>query len=495
MEKYDLCIIGGGPAGYAAAMRAIDFDKKVVLIEKDKLGGAAVYNGALSSKTMWEMAMKTATVRSELRNVSGSSLIEWETVLRTVEAATFEKKYQLFCHVKLLQTISNKKCFTYKRGKGTLLSSNEVCIEGEQKKAIIYADNIIISTGSTPRKLIEIPIDEDIILTSDGIGQLKDFPKSLVVLGAGVIGCEFATIFSHFGRTKVYLIDKEDRILPFEDEDIVNMVASNFEQQGITIHKNSKLESMKTTNGMVEYELSYTDGKREKFTVEKALIAVGRIPNTKEIGLEKIGIELTPQGYIKEENTRTHIPTIYAIGDTTRQMALVNVGEMQARYAVEIMYGEKDPKKLQFHNVSTIMFLNPEVAGVGMNELQAMTKNIPFRVACVDYSCISRAIAMRKTQGFFKILVTDNDEMKILGMRALGEHASSAIQAVALLMHLNQGIASLADVIHPHPSIIEGIQEAARMLMGKSVYKASVFGDKLKCYRWVNGEKTPLKVY
>jgi len=171
---------------------------------------------------------------------------------------------------------------------------------------------------------------------------------------------------------------------------------------------------------------------------------------------------------------------------------LVNIGELEGRHAVERIF-ENKKEKLNYENVSTIMFLQPEVASVGMNEKQCLKENIPVKVVKLDYSCIARAIAMRKTEGFFKIIVTNDKEMKILGMRAVGEHASSAIQAVALLIKMNKGIHELAELVHPHPSIIEGVQECVRMLLNKSIFKSSVFKDKLWCYSCVDGKKTPLQ--
>ncbi|MBI3502493.1 MAG: NAD(P)/FAD-dependent oxidoreductase [Bacteroidetes bacterium] len=493
MEKYDLCIIGGGPSGYAAAMRAIDFGKKVVLIERDKIGGTGLYNGALSSKAMWEFSQKYFTVKNELKESGADGFdISFEDFMKTTNAAVFDRKFQLAVHVKLLQTETEKKVFTYERGNAVLKNKNEVVIQKVEKEKTIYADYIILATGSRPRKLPTIPIDEKIIFTSDGIFSITDFPKSMVVLGAGVIGCEFATIFSNLGKTKVFLIDKADRILPFEDEDVSSTAASNLEKNGAVIHRNSSLARMEIKNGEVEYELQYKDGRKEIHHVEKALVSVGRIPNTDNLGLENAGVQVDPNGYIVEKDTQTTVPTIYAVGDISRNVALVNVGELEGRLAVEKIFSEPD-KKLNYQNLSAIMFLNPEVATVGLNEQQAKEKKLNFRVVKIDYSCIARAIAMRKTQGFFKIIVTDDDEMKILGMRAVGEHASSAIQAVALLISMDKGIGVLADLIHPHPSIIEGIQECVRMLMGKSIFKSSVFKDKLKCYRYVNGEIIPME--
>ena len=490
MEKFDLCVIGGGPAGYAAAMRAIDYGKKVVLIEKSKLGGAGIYDGVLSSKTMWEFSRKYSLVNElTTQNVA----ITYKEVQKVVERAIFDRKQQLSVHIKLLEKEAENKLFHHKRGFGKLINPNEVEISGGSIKETIWAKDIILATGSTPRKLPHIPIDEKIILTSDGVNKLTDFPKTMVILGAGVIGCEFATIFSNFGQTKVYIIDKADRILPFEDEDISNVITRNLENKGVTVHKRSNLERMEIKNGKVEYELSFEDGHREIFNVDKALVSVGRVPNTGKMGLEEAGVKLSNRGHVIEHNAQSSVPNIYAVGDISDHMALVNVAEMEGRHATEMLYD--NPQDILYDNISTIMFLNPEVAGVGLNETEARRKGIPYRLVKIDYSCISRAIAMRETEGFFKIIVTDDDEMKVLGMRAVGEHASSAIQAVALLMKMDKGITELSDMIHPHPSIIEGIQEAARMLEGKSIYKASVFKDKMKCYRCIDSVCYPIRTY
>jgi dihydrolipoamide dehydrogenase len=483
VEKFDVCVIGGGPAGYAAAMRAIDFGKKVILIEKGKVGGAGIYDGALTSKTTWELAQKVSTI-NEMMETNGRPRFEipWVDVQQTVKEAIFDRKQQYSAHIKLLQEETSTVRFTYARGKGKMLNNHEVQVSGKKGEYVIYAENIIVATGSRPRRLPHIETDEKIIMTSDGIHHITDYPKSLVILGAGVIGCEYATIFSNFGNTKVYLIDRADRILPFEDEDVAKVVSDNLHEKGVTIHKTAKLERMEIVDGEVEYEISNPDGTKEIIRVEKALLSVGRVPNTENIGLEEAGVTLSARHYITDSKTRTNVDNIYAVGDVSGHIALVNMGEIEARFAVERMYASRK-EEISYDNVCTIMFLNPEVAAVGLNEQQAIEKGLSCKVVKLDYSCIARAIAMRKTQGFFKIIVTDDDEMKILGMRAVGEHASSAIQGIALLIKMDQPIEVLADLIHPHPSIIEGIQECVRMLLNKSIFKSAVFKDAMQCYR------------
>jgi len=494
MDKFDLIVIGGGPAGYAAAMRGIDYGKKVCLIEKDRVGGAGVYNGALSSKTLWEISNRVASINDSLATEGRKPYeISWEEIKKTLNEAIFERKFQYSCHIKLLQTETMNQLLHYERGSGSFVSKNEIKIVHEGAEKIIWGENIVISTGSRPRKIDSYNVNETSILTSDGIDSISDYPKSLVIIGAGVIGCEYATIFANFGKTKVYLIDRQDRILPFEDEDISTLVAGNLESKGVTIHHSANLERIEEINGQVEYELSYPDGTKEVIQVEKALLSVGRTPNIESLQIENAGVLMSKRGiHIGDDDTQTNIPNIYAVGDASGRIALVNMGEIEARHAVEKMFGKKQTR-LSYDNVCTIMFLQPEVAAVGLNEQQCIEQNIPVKVVKIDFSVIARAIAMRKTQGFFKIIVTNDDEMNILGMRVVGEHASSAIQAVGLLIKLNMPIEVLSELIHPHPSIVEGIQECVRMLLNTSVFKASVFKDKLACYSLVDGVKTPLE--
>lgn len=495
MKKFDLVVIGGGPAGYAAAMRGIDFGKNVCLIEKDRVGGAGLYNGALSSKTLWELAQKVNNVNETISSTNNQPFsITWDQVKRTLEEAIFDRKFQYSCHIKLLQKETFHTQFSYIRGDAHFLNDHEIEINHPDDEAeVVYGENIIIATGSRPKSTPNFEVDEDYILTSNGIEHIKDFPKSLVIVGAGVIGCEYATIFANFGKTKVHIIDRQDRILPFEDSDISALISHKMEEKGITVHQNAQLERLERKGDEVEYELSYPDGSREVIRVEKALLSIGRVPNIENIGLDKAGVSLSKRGFhIGDIDTQTNVPHIYAVGDVSGRIALVNMGEIEGRHAVEKIFGHIK-ETLSYDNICTIMFLNPEVAAVGINEEDCIKENIPVKVVKIDYSIVARAVAMRKPDGFFKIIVSNDKEMKILGMRAVGEHASSTIQAVGLLIKMNVGIKVLSELVHPHPSIVEGIQECVRMLLNKSIFKSSVFKDKLACYSLVDGVKTPLE--
>jgi dihydrolipoamide dehydrogenase len=486
MRKYDLVVIGAGPSGYAAAMRALDFKKSILLIEKSLVGGAGIANGALSSKTWWELSRETASFHKNLKrfNLQVPS-INYKEVQAEVKKAVAERKNMLEDHILQMQNTVYADLLAFKKGTAKLLSQNEIEIDGEAGREVVWGDNIILATGSRPRYLPDLPIDEKIVMTSDGIEDMEDFPESMVIVGAGVIGCEYATIFSGFGKTKVHLIDKGDRILPFEDEDVVKVVERNMENSGVLIHRKSRLIQMEIKNGRVEYELEYDDGVKEVFNVEKALVAVGRIPNYEELWDEKVPINISKRG-IEDNDTQTNISNIYAVGDITADISLVNVGELEGRYAVEKIFGNPQ-RKLMYENISTIMFLNPEVAGVGLNEISAREKGVDYKVVTLDYSCIPRAIAKRNTQGFIKLLVTNDERMKILGLKIIGNHASSAMQAVALLISMDKGIEEIAECVHPHPSITEGIQECVRMLLGNSLFKPDALKTKLTCRTSTNG--------
>jgi len=491
MEKYDLVVIGAGPSGYAAAMRALDFKKKVLLVERNRVGGAGVSNGALSSKTWWELSRETASFRKNLKrfNLQVPS-INYKEIQAEVMRAVEERNTMLEEHMNLMQTSNHANLLTFKNGEARLITPTKVEITNGFSKEQVETDYIILATGSRPRYLPELPIDEKIVMTSDGIENIDDFPECMVIVGAGVIGCEYATIFSGFGKTKVHLIDKGIRILPFEDDDVVKVIERNMENSGVLIHRNSRLVRMEVKHERVEYELEYNDGSMEIFNVEKALVAVGRTPNYEDLWEDAVNISISKRG-IEDKDTQTNVSNIYAVGDITADISLVNVGELEGRYAVEKIFG--DPaRKLLYENISTIMFLSPEVASVGLNETQAQEKGIDYKVVTLDYSCIPRAIAKRNTQGFIKLLVTNDDAMKILGLKIIGNHASSAMQAVALLISMDKGIEELAECVHPHPSITEGIQECARMLLGTSLFKPDALKNKLSCRTFTSGVYTDI---
>jgi dihydrolipoamide dehydrogenase len=487
MRDFDVCVIGGGPSGFAAAMRCWDFGKKVCLVEKGQLGGAGIHNGALSSKTMWELSKDYRKALKRDRGYLAEELhVDCSQVMATVRQAVGEKMDQLQRQLEALETQRPGCEGRIERVSGVARFEDPHTIVVEHLDGSstrhISAEHFVVATGSKPRTLPDIEVDGEVIMTSDHVGELEEFPRSIVILGAGVVGCEFATILANFGKTKVYMIDRAERILPFEDADVARMVQTRLEQKGVTVHHRSKLISMEEVAGQVQYTIEHHTGGRETITVDRALISIGRVPNTARLALDKAGVELSERGHIVENDTRTSAPHIFAAGDATYHMALVNVGEIEGRRAAELICGHEG-RALRYANLSTIMFLDPEVAAIGLNEQQAQKERIPYRVASYDYSLLNRAIAMRAPEGFVKLLVTDDDEMHILGMRVLGAHASTSLEVVALMIQEKVPARALAELLHPHPAITEGLQDCVRMLMGTSIYKPQVFQTALRLSR------------
>lgn len=470
---FDLCVLGAGPAGYAAAMRAHDLGKTVALVERGAIGGAGVHSGALSSKTLWHLSNDYAIAKLTDRGykADGGLVVSYPSVTQSMRTAVTERQALL---ERQLERLADR--VTLVRGTARFLTPNAVEVraaDGSLRK--IEAKHFVVATGSKPRIPDGIEVDGDVVVTSDQIESFKRFPESMVIVGAGVVGCEYATIFANFGWTKISIIDRQPRILPFEDEDVAEVVARNFEAAGVVIHRSSRLESLAVENGRVKYVITNAEGKTETLCVEKALVSIGRVPNTRELGLEAIGVKLDKNGGIVVENTRSTVPNIYAAGDVTMDIALVNVAELEGRYAVESMFG-LSPRPIHYEALSAIMFLRPEVASVGLNEMQARAKKIPYRVGVVSNRLVNRNIAMRATSGFVKLLAA-KESSKILGLRVVGAQASSTIQGIAFLIHMGAKLEDIDHCVHPHPAIPEAVQECARMLLGRSVLKPEVFGQ------------------
>lgn len=493
MKPFDVCVIGAGPAGYAAAMRAHDLGKRVAIVEKAEIGGVGIQHGALSSKTLWHMSNDFVTATASVKRYCEGQLdVNCRDVIREVAAAVEEKRSVLAMQLEVLRSGWGSRTETdserprmrgegqpalqgirFFRGAASFTSPHSVEVHLGSFGFTIEAENFVLATGSKPRLPPGLEADGKHIVTSDHIELMEEFPKSLVIVGAGVIGCEYATIFSNFGKTKIFLIDRQPRILPFEDEDVAAVIARNLQDRGVIIHKGAKLESLKVREDGVKYVITGSDGTHEN-VVERALVAVGRVPNLARLCLDKAGLELK-DNCLEVVDTQTKVPHIYAAGDSTLDVALANVAELEGRFAIEKMFG-LNPPPLRYESLSAIMFLRPEVASVGLNETQARQKGIRYRAAVVQNRLINRYIAMRETHGFIKLLACPEPPYRILGLRVVGREASSTIQGIALLIELGATLEDLERCIHPHPAITEGVQECARILLGRSILKPEVLG-------------------
>jgi dihydrolipoamide dehydrogenase len=484
---YDLCVIGCGPGGFAAAMRALDLGKHVCIVEGGEIGGAGVMWGALASKTMWELAKDFYIAAVTDRGYRASGLtIDYQAMLDTVIHAVKEKQYQMLSQIETFSPGRWKGpgSLTLKRGWASFASPHRLEIDlNDGDREDIDADFFLIATGSKPRAFPGIPTDQVRVVDSDGVLNLKTFPRRLMIIGAGVIGCEYATIFSNFGRTQVYLVDHADRILPSEDDDVGDFISGNLTRNGVEVLHSASLRDIHQFDSHLEVVLDYADGHSEVLEVDAALVSIGRTPNFSCLNLENAGIVTDDRGYLTVDEDCCVGRHIYAAGDVTHRPALVNLAEMEGRYAVKHMFGQP-LWPLNYRNMSTVMFFKPAVAAVGLNEKACQRHNIPYRVATYSNALLPRAIAMRSTQGFLKILVRDDKEQKVLGMRAAGPQASNTIMTIAFLMDQDKGIRDALKSVHPHPTMSEGIQDCLRVLLDKSIYKPQAFPNHINIRTW-----------
>lgn len=478
--RYDLCVIGAGPAGFAAAMRAHDLGRKVVLVEAGYVGGTGVRHGALSSKTLWHLSNDYARARRDDRGYRARDWeISFERTIAEMRSAVRERQALLEHQLAALKAPDARGALVdLVKGRARFISPHQVEVAGEGEPRMVEADYFLIATGSRPRVPGGITLTPGRIVTSDQLEDVAGFPKSMVVVGAGVVGCEYATIFGNFGQTSINVIDRQPRILPSEDEDVAEVVARNFEDIGIRIHRAATLLTLECQAEGVRYRIRGQDGREETIDVELALISTGRVPNTDSLGLEIAGVERDGGGGIVSKRTATTAPHVFAAGDVTADVSLVNIAELEGRHAAECMFGT-EVKLVQYDALPSIMFLKPEVASAGMNELEAKRRGVPYVVGVVSNRLLARNIAMRSTDGFVKLLATKEPPHRVLGLRVVGPQASSTVQGVAFLIEHACTLEDIDSCVHPHPAIPEGVQECARLMLGKSVLKPSVFGPAL----------------
>lgn len=485
-KEYDLCVLGCGPGGFAGAMRAFDFGRHVCIIESGEIGGAGVRWGALASKTMWELSKDYDVAARTNRGFQVAGLsVDFRRVMATVDEAVHERQYQMLSQ---LETFSPRRwkgagSITFIRGLASFLDRNSVNVRTDDGLKIIQAQNFLIATGSSPREYPGIATDQVRIFDSNGVLSLGNFPERLLVVGAGVVGCEYATIFSNFEQTQVHLVDRKSTVLPYEDDDVSRFAQQRLEQVGVKLHQSATLQNIVKRTNHLEVVLDLDDGSCEMFEVDAALISVGRIPNLESLDLDCIGIELTERGFLSTDENCCVDGNIYACGDVTSHPNLVNIAELEARMAARAMF-DLATLPLNYRNMSAIMFLNPTIATLGLSEQQCQQRGIPHRVAYMTNELMSRSIAMRSTQGFIKIMVTDDTEMKILGMRAAGPQVSNIVMSIANFMDHDMGAEDVLRSVYPHPSISEITQECLRLLIGRSIYKAEAFPDIMRVSRW-----------
>jgi len=470
-KEYDLVILGGGTGGYVAAIRASQLGLKVAVVEKGKLGGTCLHAGCIPSKALLRSAEVYATTkRSEEFGVITKDVSLDYSKVQERKAKITEQLY------KGVQHLMKQGKIDVVDGYGRILGPSifspmpgTISVEmnnGEENEMLI-PKNVIIATGSRPRSLPGLEIDGEYVLTSDEALQMESLPKSIVIVGGGVIGIEWASMLHDFG-VEVTVLEYANRILPTEDHEISKEMQRLLKKKGVKIVTGAKVlpETLEKGEGIsIQAEQK---GEIKSFSAEKVLVSVGRQANVENIGLENTEI-LVEKGYIKtNEYFQTKESHIYAIGDVIGGLQLAHVASHEGIVAVEHIAGE-NPMPIDYSLVSKCVYSNPEVASVGFTEEEAKEKGYTVKVGKFSFRAIGKALVFGESDGFVK-LVVDEVTDDLLGVHMIGPHVTDMISEAGLARVLDATPWEVAHTIHPHPTLSEAIGEAALAVDGKAIH-------------------------
>ncbi len=448
-SRYDIAVIGAGPGGYVAAIRAAQMGAKVLVIEKDELGGTCLNRGCIPTKAFLSDAKPFYKIkRSPLyRGKDSLSLNMAKMVARKNEVVE--------TMVKGIATLFSSNGVHWVRGVGSFLDAKTIGVIQDGKKRIYRANNTIIATGSLAAKIPTASIDGRNILSSDEILNIRKIPGEMVVIGGGVVGLEFATLFNALG-TEVTIVEMLPTILSTEDDEVIRGLHMILEGEGIKILTDTKVMGASPKKG--EVEVQEKSGGRARIRAEKILVAVGRTPNTEGLGLQKIGVKM--DGSFIEVNARmeTNVDGVYAIGDVVGKVMLAHAASAEGVFAVENIMGKS--REIDYRRIPRAVYTFPEIASVGLTEKEVRDRGLNIRIGKFPYLYSGKAMAIGETEGFVKI-IAEEGLGEILGVHILGENATDLIGSCVLAMDVEASVEDLSETVKAHPTLSETIMEAA----------------------------------
>ena len=456
--KYDIIVVGSGPGGYVAAIRAAQLGKKVAIVEKADLGGVCLNWGCIPTKAL----LKSAQVFSYCKNaahygvaVEGEVKPDFEKIVarsRTV-AETMSKGVAFLMKKNNIDVIN---------GFGKLAGDGMVDVDG----ALYDADAIILATGARPREMPFMPVDGEHVITSKEALVLPKLPASMIVVGSGAIGSEFACLYASLG-VKVTVIEYMPQMMPLEDEEVAKAMERSFRKMRATVLTSTNVKSVTVgDDGMCNVEIEGKKGA-ETLTAEIVLSAVGIISNIENIGLEEVGVEVERDKIKVDEHYQTSVKGVYAIGDIIATPALAHVASAEALHCVEHICG-LTPDAVDYSTIPSCIFTAPEVASVGMTEQQAQKAGIEYKVGRFPFTASGKATAAGDRDGFVK-LIFDADE-KLIGAHLVGANVTEMLGEPTLAKRLGVTAHAIAKTIHSHPTMHEGLMEASEAAMGAAIH-------------------------
>ncbi|MCL5116832.1 MAG: dihydrolipoyl dehydrogenase [Firmicutes bacterium] len=462
--SFDVIILGGGTGGYVAAIRAAQLGLKTALVDSGRVGGTCLHRGCIPTKALLHTAelLHTFQHREEFGLVADNVGLDYTKAMAKKEKVVT----QLWKGVEFLL---KKNKVTVVAGWGRLLDANHVEVASGSEKTTLTAKDIVLATGSIPRELPDLPFDGDRLVAGGHILEKTDIPESIVILGGGAIGVEFASMYNDFG-SKVTLIEMLPHILPQDDEEVANELAKMLTRRGIKIMAGTKfdLKSVKKSAKGITASVTGPDGKEGSVTGEVLLVAVGRKAITENIGLETVGVKVDRGFVVVDDHYRTNVPHVYAIGDVIGGYLLAHVASHEGMIAVETIAG-RDPELLDPTRVPRVTYSRPEVASVGLTAKEAEARGHAVKVGVFPFKANGKSLILGEAEGIVK-LVADKKTDALLGAHIVGPHASDYINEMALARFLEATAWEVAESVHAHPTVSEVLHEAALAVDGHAIH-------------------------
>jgi len=464
-EQFDVTIIGSGPGGYVAAIRAGQLGLKVAMVEKDtRLGGTCTLRGCIPTKQM----LMSAHIYEQMQHAADFG-VQATGIQLAFEDVQKRKNKVVLKNVKGIEYLMKKNKVTVFKGLGKLLLPGKVEVTGaDGAKQTLETKNIIIATGSVVRPIPGFETDGVHVVNSDHILELKDVPKSLIVMGAGAVGCEFASVYSRFGA-ETTIVELMPRLVPLEDEEVSKELEKSFRKRGIKSQVDTRLEKLEKTETGVRVSGKTAKGEAVSLEAEMLLVAVGRMPFTEGLGLEgsKIKVE---RGFVQvDEYQQTGEKGVYAIGDVVPTPLLAHLASKEGIVAVEHLAGQKNVRPINLRLVPNCTYCDPEVASVGLTEAKAREQGYDVKIGKFPMSASGKARILGEEEGFVKI-VGEGKYDEILGVHIIGPHATELIAEACVAMQLESTAEELGRTMHAQPTVSETVMEAAEGVHGLAVH-------------------------
>ena len=461
--KYDIIVIGSGPGGYVAAVRAAQAGKRTAIVEREALGGVCLNWGCIPTKAL----LKSASVYHYVKNAAAYGIdIEGEAKA-DISKIVARSRGVAETMSKGIDFLMKKNKIDVLRGHGSIESKGVVAVENEEGRTLYEADHIILATGARPRQMPFIPVDGEKIITSREALVVKELPESIVVIGSGAIGSEFAFLFAQLG-VKVTIVEYLPNLMPLEDEEVSKTMERAFRKMRATVYTGTTVKAARVNDeGRCEVDIEGKKGA-ETLVADMVLAAVGIKTNTENIGLEKVGIELERDKIKVDEHYQTAVEGIYAIGDLIPTPALAHVASAEAIHCVDAICG-RSPQPIDYSTIPSCVYTSPEVASVGLTEKQATEKGIELKVGRFQFTASGKAAAAGERDGFVKLLF-DAATDKLIGAHFVGMNVTEMIAEPTVAKALGATAEVLAHTIHPHPTMNEAVMEAAEAALGHAIH-------------------------